>query len=210
MALYRADPKGAAEFFEQSLRLSLEVGHRHNIACCLAGLAEVAAATKRPERAAGLFGAADALLDAIGAVLDPVDRLEYDRNLEQTRAQLGRAAFETAHAVARVMSLEDAIDYGLEAIQSPHLPAVPPGQPSRSRGPLQLTHREQEVAALAAQGLSNREIGGRLFITEGTARIHVERILGKLGLHSRAQLAAWLIEHRPVTGLGAEEPRRLP
>ncbi|MBI3969573.1 MAG: hypothetical protein HY329_28345 [Chloroflexi bacterium] len=45
-----------------------------------------------------------------------------------------------------------------------------------------------------AQGLTSRQIADRLVITEGTARIHVERILHKLGLRSRAQVAAWAAE----------------
>ena len=58
-----------------------------------------------------------------------------------------------------------------------------------------LTPREREVAALLARGLTNREIASELVISEGTAANHVERILNKLGLHSRAQVATWAIEH---------------
>ena len=58
-----------------------------------------------------------------------------------------------------------------------------------------LTDREKEVLALLAQGLSNKEIGARLFITERTARTYVSNILGKLGLASRTQAAPWAVEH---------------
>jgi DNA-binding NarL/FixJ family response regulator len=51
-------------------------------------------------------------------------------------------------------------------------------------------------AALVAQGLTNRQIGAALFITEGTARLHVKHILQKLGFNSRAQIAAWAVERR--------------
>jgi len=54
-----------------------------------------------------------------------------------------------------------------------------------------LTGREGEVAVLVAQGLSNRQIAERLTITRNTAGVHVVHILNKLGLHSRAQIAAW-------------------
>jgi pimeloyl-ACP methyl ester carboxylesterase/DNA-binding CsgD family transcriptional regulator len=54
-----------------------------------------------------------------------------------------------------------------------------------------LTGRQLEVAALVSQGLSNREIGEALVITERSAESHVERIRTRLGLRSRAQLAAW-------------------
>ncbi|MBV9170776.1 MAG: hypothetical protein JOZ81_11885, partial [Chloroflexi bacterium] len=50
-----------------------------------------------------------------------------------------------------------------------------------------LTRREQEVVRLVAQGHTNREIAQALVISPGTARVHVERILSKLHLHSRIQ-----------------------
>jgi DNA-binding NarL/FixJ family response regulator len=59
-----------------------------------------------------------------------------------------------------------------------------------------LTEREKDVMRLLAQGLSNKEIGARLFITERTARTYVSNILGKLGLASRTQAALWAVEHR--------------
>src|SRR5207248_1221095 len=57
-----------------------------------------------------------------------------------------------------------------------------------------LTAREREVAALVARGLSSREIAERLVISERTADTHVDHIRDKLGLHSRAQVAAWAME----------------
>jgi non-specific serine/threonine protein kinase len=58
-----------------------------------------------------------------------------------------------------------------------------------------LTPRERDVAALVAEGLSNARIGEVLGIAQGTARIHVERILGKLGLTSRVQIATWVVRN---------------
>ena len=55
-----------------------------------------------------------------------------------------------------------------------------------------LSRREREVAALVAQGLSNRDIAERLFISERTAEGHVEQIRNKLGFKSRSQVAAWV------------------
>jgi DNA-binding CsgD family transcriptional regulator/sugar lactone lactonase YvrE len=64
-----------------------------------------------------------------------------------------------------------------------------------------LTRREREVAALVAQGLTNREIATRLFISERTAESHVEQIRGKLGVHSRVEIANWVTAS--LTGNGA-------
>src|SRR6266542_2673217 len=67
-------------------------------------------------------------------------------------------------------------------------------------GPQVLTPREREVAVLVAEGLSNGEIGRRLFVSAKTASVHVSNILGKLGMSSRAEIAAWAVRQglRPV------------
>jgi DNA-binding NarL/FixJ family response regulator len=60
----------------------------------------------------------------------------------------------------------------------------------RPAGPL--TRREQQVAELVSQGLTNRQIATTAHIGERTAESHVQHILGKLGFTSRAQIAAWI------------------
>ena len=57
--------------------------------------------------------------------------------------------------------------------------------------PAKLSRREREVAKLVAEGLTSKEIGQRLFISERTAEGHVDQIRNKLGFRSRAQIAAW-------------------
>jgi DNA-binding CsgD family transcriptional regulator/HAMP domain-containing protein len=57
-----------------------------------------------------------------------------------------------------------------------------------------LSPREREVAALLAQGLTNHQIAMRLTISDGTAKVHVEHILAKLGLETRGQVAAWALD----------------
>jgi pimeloyl-ACP methyl ester carboxylesterase/DNA-binding CsgD family transcriptional regulator len=67
--------------------------------------------------------------------------------------------------------------------------APPAAPPERSPGPL--TARQLQVAALVAEGLTNRQIAGRLWIEERSAEGHVERIRQRLGVRSRAQIATW-------------------
>ncbi|MGH3975147.1 MAG: helix-turn-helix domain-containing protein, partial [Pseudonocardiaceae bacterium] len=55
-----------------------------------------------------------------------------------------------------------------------------------------LTPREREVAELVAQGLTNREIAARLYLSERTAQNHVQHILTKLDLSNRSQIAVWI------------------
>jgi DNA-binding CsgD family transcriptional regulator len=59
-----------------------------------------------------------------------------------------------------------------------------------------LSAREDDVAGLVAEGLTNREIAQRLFISERTAQNHVQHILTKLDFTSRAQIAAWVTARR--------------
>jgi DNA-binding NarL/FixJ family response regulator len=67
------------------------------------------------------------------------------------------------------------------------------GAAHRSDG--ELTGRELEVAALLADGLTNGQLAERLFISPKTAAVHVSNILAKLGLSSRAEIAAWAVRH---------------
>jgi len=55
-----------------------------------------------------------------------------------------------------------------------------------------LSPRELEVAGLVAEGLTNRQIAGRLVISERTAQNHVQHILTKLGFATRSQIATWI------------------
>ena len=73
-----------------------------------------------------------------------------------------------------------------------------------------LSPREREVAKLVAEGLSNREIGERLFIAERTAEGHLEQVRNKLGFHSRAQVAAWAVSSGLISGTPAAVVHRLP
>jgi DNA-binding CsgD family transcriptional regulator len=64
---------------------------------------------------------------------------------------------------------------------------------------MQLTEQELQIAHLAAQGLTNQEIGQRLFVSRRTIGSHLYRIFPKLGISSRAQLSAVLEDGRRAT-----------
>jgi DNA-binding NarL/FixJ family response regulator len=63
------------------------------------------------------------------------------------------------------------------------------------------------VAALLARGYTNRQIADSLVISERTADGHVANILSKLGFKTRAQVAAWAVEHRLVPAVAASGER---
>ena len=59
-----------------------------------------------------------------------------------------------------------------------------------------LSLREEEILALVAEGLTNKEIARRVYITENTVKYHVRKVLPKLRLKNRAQVIAWASLHR--------------
>ncbi len=71
----------------------------------------------------------------------------------------------------------------------------------RSAPPLDITDREREVLTLLAQGLSNRDLAERLYLSEATVKTHVSSLLAKLGVHSRVQ-AVILAFERGVVRVG--------
>lgn len=72
-------------------------------------------------------------------------------------------------------------------------PRRPRPRPGAAATPTTLTPREREVAGLVAEGLSNRQIAEKLFVSERTAETHIQNILMKLGFTSRAQVAGWVV-----------------
>jgi non-specific serine/threonine protein kinase len=145
------------------------------------------------EYAARLFGAAAGARARIGLgqTLLPGWETEHASQQEVARATLGDRRFALTWNEGYEMSVSAAIELARVLTTS--------GRPIKGRlAPGALTPREREVAALVAQGKSNQQIGRQLVITEGTARVHVERILAKRGLHSRAELAAWEMQHNAM------------
>jgi DNA-binding NarL/FixJ family response regulator len=68
-----------------------------------------------------------------------------------------------------------------------------------------LSHREKETLALLTRGLTNREIASRLFLAESTVKSHVGSIFGKLGVNSRSEAAALVLDPDAKLGVGLLE-----
>jgi non-specific serine/threonine protein kinase len=183
--------------FAESLTLSQEAGDVNGTAQSLDGLAAVAAARGQQERAFLLIGAAAALRESIDAPLHPLGRERRNRWLNALRRTVGEDAFTQAWARGHALTLDEGVALAFEETRpaagagSVHAPDTVPASP--------LSPREQEVAALLAEGLSNRQIAERLVITERTVAAHVEHILDKLVFSSRTQIALWAADHRRAT-----------
>jgi DNA-binding CsgD family transcriptional regulator/Tfp pilus assembly protein PilF len=182
----------AAALYGESLALRWDQGEKSHLAGCLRGLASVAAAARHDAQAARLYGAAEAMREAIGAPASRQHALS-EQAVAGVRSGLGEAAFALEWAAGRALPLAEAIAEALavttEVVSSA---AGRPSTPSARHG---LTPREVEVLQVVREGCSNREIGERLFISERTARTHVQNILDKLDLPTRAAAAAYAVEH---------------
>jgi len=184
VALSEGDARAAREHFQASLRLLRECGQRLGVARCLTALAAVAAVEHHTEQALRLVGAARAASQTLGVHESGNGSGVFESAIGTARQQVGARAAEALIRQGEAMDLEQAVATAL---------AVTPTEYSALHAaPNPLSRREREVAALLAEGLSNRQIAERLVIAEKTAALHVEHILAKLGLHSRWQAADWV------------------
>jgi predicted ATPase/DNA-binding CsgD family transcriptional regulator len=189
----------AAGLYESSLRDYDTLKDSEGMARCLEGLASVAAAQGSPVGAARLWGAAEALREVSCVPVLSVWRAPYEAEVAAARNRLDEQTFVTAWAEGRATTLEQTLTARqlLTHLQktlpefpfSGEKPALPRRVIAQKFGGL--TEREREVAALLAQGKSNREIAKVLVVHYRTIETHVSNILSKLGCTSRVQIAVW-------------------
>jgi predicted ATPase/DNA-binding CsgD family transcriptional regulator/transcriptional regulator with XRE-family HTH domain len=175
---------GAYAHLRRSLEINVEMGEGGGIAFVLDRLAVLASAQGQHLSAFRLAGAAARLREQAGAPPTPLDQQEIDRQLESSRRALGPRT-QTALEEGRKLGLSDvlAVANGLSRA-SDHAPTS-----LRTM----LSAREREVAGLVASGRTNRQIAAQLVVAEGTVATHVQHILAKLELQSRAQIAVWAV-----------------
>jgi DNA-binding CsgD family transcriptional regulator len=190
--LDRGELAAARAALAEGVPVSMEIGDRWIVQIGLGGFIGLAVKTGRPRLALRLAGAADAFRAANEFSMPAPMQEIVERWLGPARARAGSAAGRLA-AEGRRLSPEEAIRL---ALANEPDDAAPPGhQGSRPT----LTRRETEVAALAAHGLTNRDIAAQLFLSVRTVETHVDHILTKLGFRTRTQLAAWAHEEGLLT-----------
>ncbi len=201
-ARWRAgDYPAAIEYALACLRIKEELGDLHTIAMCLDLLTTCLVSTADLERAVVLRGAADTLWTLLNApvLIGPAYTQIRDRVTATARSALGEERFAALLRHGAALPLSAAL-----ATARGEVPAVPADSPLAVSGTgpggtpgsevRPLTRRELEVARLVADGLGNREIAGRLFLSKRTVDSHIEHIFAKLSFSSRAQLAGWFRE----------------
>jgi non-specific serine/threonine protein kinase len=192
VAVWRQGDRTRASFLlEQALLLAWNAANPHTAAMCLEALAWIARDDGDAYRAAVLMGAAEELVRSVGGLtaLFPNTLVYHQDCIDSCRAALGKSAFAAAQREGTALRFDTALVYATRKENSTSRPRVfnAPSIPTP-------TKRERQVAALVAEGLTNKEIAARLVISPRTAQGHVEHLLAKLGFTSRAQIAAWVVE----------------
>lgn len=143
---------------------------------CLAGLAGV---TRSYQQAARLFGEAESIRQRTGAVRFKNHGGNHETSVAALRNPMGESDFGTAWSECAALSIEEAIAYAQR------------GRGERKRptnGWASLTPTELDVIRLVSEGLPNKDIATRLFVSPRTVQTHLTHVYTKLGLTSRVQL----------------------
>ena len=177
------DPGSAAASVRAALAVMRRADDPIGVALCLDALAWIAASLDETARSLTLLAAADMAWATIPAPLPPGLRTHHEKALGMARKALPAAGYRAAFAKGSAMDQAEAIAFALG--ESPR-----PGSAALQDQP-RLTRREQDVATLVAQGMSNRQIAAVLVISVRTVETHVQHIMDKLGCSTRAQIAAW-------------------
>ena len=185
-ALISGDLRESGQGLAEGLRIARQLDDRVAQCHLLGGLGCSAAGAREPRLAAQLFGAMENLRAEAGARINMGMAPVLAQATASVKTTLGASKFETEFAAGQQLSREAAVRLALGEAT----PAAVAASDHASAGVLR--QRETEVARLVADGLSNKEIGARLFISERTVESHVRSIMNKLGFNSRAQIAGWM------------------
>jgi len=183
-----ADRDGAVAQVSAALGTMRDLDDPIGVALCLDTLSWAAAGQRQAVRALTLLSAVDAAWSALQIGLPITLREQHDAAIATARAAASESACQAATEKGAAMSQAEAIAFALGESRPP----APPAGLLHGQGRPHLTCREQEVAALIAQGMTNSEIAAALVISARTVETHVQHIMNKLGFGTRAQIAAWV------------------
>jgi DNA-binding CsgD family transcriptional regulator len=183
MAWHRGELADAERLIRTATRQWHHCSDRMDASDGIELLGALAAARERYGDAARLLAAADAARPRLG-YLTPgfaADRRAAARAARHARRVLGEDSFAQAWEQGQELTLDDAVA---------HVARKSGGRKRPATGWASLTPTELQVARLAAEGLRNDAIARRLFIAPGTVKVHLSHIFTKLGITTRAELAA--------------------
>lgn len=187
--LASGDAQAAEEAAHDALNVVDDFEDLATTADVLETLAAIATALESSVESARLLGAASRLRYEIGYVRFVVDEAQYEETVAHCRSKLGVASFDEAFAEGKRLSLEEAFAYARRGRGERGRPSV---------GWESLTPTEREVVQLVATGLSNPDIAAKLFMSRNTVKTHLSHVFTKLGVTSRAELAAEAASRRDL------------
>lgn len=172
------DPGRALDLHYEALAIRVDHGLR---TFCVDSLDALAALGDGPE-AARLLGASEQARQTLGYPRDPPRQQAHDGAVSSLRSTLGETTFRRAWDEGRQLCLTEAVAYARRSRGSRRRPAT---------GWESLTPTELDVVRLVVDGLSNPEIGARLFISRGTVKTHLSHVYAKVGVANRTGLATF-------------------
>jgi predicted ATPase/DNA-binding CsgD family transcriptional regulator len=193
VAMMAGDVAASKPRFVEALRIARQIDDRITQYVLLNLLSWHATTSGQPRLAAQLLGAAETLGAGAGSGMTGPAMPHLAQANQAAVDALGTSKFEAEYAAGRNMDREAVLRLALG--ESGQIDASAAAEDHRPTGPL--GKREVEVAELIAEGLTNKQIGTRLFISERTVATHVRNILDKLGFDSRAQIASWMSSSAP-------------
>lgn len=149
-------------------------------------LGELACTAGDHRNAARLLGAADVMRKRMGLVRLRVHETTYATAIAVLTESLGERDFQALWDEGTALSVEEAIGYARRGRGGRKRPAS---------GWNSLTPTELDVVRLVAQGLANKDVAARLFVSHRTVQTHLTHVYGKLGVASRVQLAQEAARH---------------
>jgi DNA-binding CsgD family transcriptional regulator len=186
IAIAQGDPEQAERDLYDAISLAAaapESIHIPDTLECLSGLLTDA---DNCQSAARLFGAADAIRRHTGEARFAVYQAGHEGTVAKLRDALGEKDFEAAWAEGAALSTEEAIAYAQRGRGERKRPSTGWGS---------LTPTELDVVRQLQDGLGNKEIATRLFISPRTVQTHLTHVYSKLGITSRVQLAQEAARH---------------
>jgi predicted ATPase/DNA-binding CsgD family transcriptional regulator len=185
-ALNAGNADESGPLFTEALRIARQIDDRVAQFYLISALGCHAASAGQTQLAARLLGAAETMRIGAGVSVNAILAPLQAQVRESAISALGVARFEAEFTAGKRLSRDAASRLALG--ESAQVAATTPGD----AGVGLLGKRQADVARLVADGLSNKQIGARLFISERTVDSHVRGILNKLGFHSRTQIAGWI------------------
>jgi predicted ATPase/class 3 adenylate cyclase/DNA-binding CsgD family transcriptional regulator len=186
VAIAQNEPDQAERDAHDALQIAARTRGYLRLPDTLECLARLAAADSNHHHAARLLGAAEAIRLRNGDARFPLHEADYNGAVNAVREALGQQEFDKAWAEGAALSTEEAIAYAQRGRGERKRPTTGWGS---------LTPTERDVVRLVSEGLGNKDVAARLFISPRTVQTHLTHVYTKLGLTSRVQLVQEAARH---------------